>query len=263
MSNEELVSRIQNGENEHIEPLWWAVERFIRSRAGYVASVLSARYGVTFDDLYNSGFIAMIKAVETYKADAGMNFLSWLAYYLRTEFAITAGYRTKKIITLNHCASLDAPIKGADDETTLGELIADPKEYYTASNERIYNAQLREVLQEVISAIDEEQRAVIEQHYFQGVELSEIDKSNGAKKYTAKLQHDKALKSIQKKVYATSAGARLRAFVDENSSFYKHSSVAAFLSSGTSAVEKVVFERERLARQAVKDGEIKGIWLHV
>lgn len=261
MSNEEMVCRIQNGEREYIEPLWWAVERFIRSRAGYVASVLSARYGVTFDDLYNAGFIAMTKAVETYKADAGMNFISWLAYYVRTEFATTAGYRTDRVITLNRCASLDAPIKGADDETTLGELIADPKEYYTESNERIYNAQLREVLQEVISTIDEEQRAIIEQHYFQGIELTEIDERNGSAKYTAKLKHDKALKSIRKKALATAAGIRLKAFVDECISEYKHAGVAEYLSSGTSAVEKVVFERERLSQKLKRNGGIIGIWL--
>lgn len=255
MSNEELVSHIQSGSVEYIEPLWWQVERFVRSRAGAVAAVLSPRYGVTFDDLYNCGFIAMTKAVETYRAGEGMSFISWLAYYLRTEFAAAAGYRTKKVITLNRCASLDAPLPGDDDgDTTRGDLIADPTEHYAAIEGEIYNTQLREVLEDVISDIDAEQREIIEQHYFHGIELTEIDKRSGAEKYTAKRKHDKALQSVRKKVFATAAGARLRAFVNDNVNDYRRVSVAEYLHTGTSAVEKAVFERERMTHQAVREG---------
>jgi len=256
LSNEELVSHIQSGSVEYMEPLWWQVERFVKSRAGAVAAVLSPRYGVTFDDLYNCGFIAMTKAVETYRGGEGMGFISWLAYYLRTEFAAAAGYRTKKVITLNRCASLDAPLPGDDDgDTTRGDLIADPTEHYAGCEEKIYNAQLREVLEEVIADIDAEQREIIEQHYFHGIELAEIDKRSGAEKYTAKRKHDKALQSVRKKVFATAAGKRLRDFVDENTNFYRHVSKHEFLNTHTSAVEKTVFEREILAHKGADNSD--------
>lgn len=256
MSNEELVSHIQSGSVEYMEPLWWQVERFVKSRAGALAAVLSPRYGVTFDDLYNCGFIAMTKAVETYRAGEGMSFISWLAYYLRNEFAAAAGYRTKKIITLNRCASLDAPLPGDDDgDTTRGDLIADPTEHYANCEERIYSAQLRKALEDVIADIDAEQREIIEQHYFQGLELAEIDKRSGAEKYTAKRKHDKALRSVRKKVFATAAGKRLRDFVDENTNFYRHVSKHEFLNTQTSAVEKTVFERESLAHKGADNSD--------
>lgn len=63
MTNEELVLKIQSGEQDRLPELWEQVERFVASRAQRLMTLYANGYmtnngGVEFDDLYNSGYIA-------------------------------------------------------------------------------------------------------------------------------------------------------------------------------------------------------------
>ena len=46
---------------------------------------------MTVEDLYQSGYLALVDAVKSYDAGRGMSFIGWLALALRTAFAEAAG----------------------------------------------------------------------------------------------------------------------------------------------------------------------------
>lgn len=62
MSNEELVAVIQAGASERMGELWQQVERLVSWKVSRVMTALNGRGGVEFEDLYHSGYPAMVAA---------------------------------------------------------------------------------------------------------------------------------------------------------------------------------------------------------
>lgn len=93
MSNEEIVARIQAGEEDLLETLWLRVERLIKWKANRVIRALNGYGGVEFDDLVNSCYPALIDAVKTYNPCNGA-FTTWFMFYIQTAFAVITGNRT-------------------------------------------------------------------------------------------------------------------------------------------------------------------------
>lgn len=81
--------------------------------------------GVTEEDLYQSGFLALLDAVESYDHAAGMSFIGWLNLRLKNSFAEAAGYRSKKRDVLDYAEDIDAPINDADG-LSVADLLAAP-----------------------------------------------------------------------------------------------------------------------------------------
>lgn len=77
MTNEELAALIQAGERERIPELWAQVEKYVWKQANRRALSLEGYGGVTEEDLYQSGFLALLDAVESYDHAAGMSFIGW------------------------------------------------------------------------------------------------------------------------------------------------------------------------------------------
>lgn len=123
-SNEELVLRVQAGEQDLIPSLWAQVERFVRQQARRRAQFCVG--AVEFDDLYQSGFLALVAAVETFDPDRGMSFIGWMVPHLKTAFNEAAGTRSErqKLDPIHRANSLDQPVNEDGDE--LADLVADP-----------------------------------------------------------------------------------------------------------------------------------------
>lgn len=97
ITNEELVIAIQAGENRMGE-LWEQVERLVKWKAKRIMTALELKgspCGVEFDDLYQSGYPALVEAVETYDPAAGA-FSTWFMYYLQKAFAVVTGYLSRE-----------------------------------------------------------------------------------------------------------------------------------------------------------------------
>lgn len=130
MTNEELVMEIKNGHQEYIETLWLKVERLI----GYWANrwMLRVSEGINrlcdLDDLVQSGYFAVLKAIDYYNDDFGCRFSTVLIYFAYHEFALTAfGSRTKKAQSaVLDSVSIDAPPPGYDLDDALLNLLPDP-----------------------------------------------------------------------------------------------------------------------------------------
>ena len=65
-TNEELAVMIQNGERDKLPELWDQVKRFVRLKAMRRSRSLDGFGGVTWEDLYQSGYIALVAAADSY-----------------------------------------------------------------------------------------------------------------------------------------------------------------------------------------------------
>lgn len=172
MSNEELVVLIQNGERDHLPELWTRVERFVAKQANRRLVLSGGLGGVEFGDLYNAGYLALAAAVDTYDPLAGMSFIGWLAFHLKSAFAEAGGYRSRKQARdpIHRAGSLDAPAGEEEDGATLGELVPDP-----AAEMAIQDVDRREdlrrlhaALEAAIAALPPDLRTVIRGRYYRG-----------------------------------------------------------------------------------------------
>lgn len=76
-TNEELVLTIQAGDRDRLPELWKQVERFARMMARRRVKLAGELGGATLQDLYQSGYIALVKAAETWSPEPGFKFLTW------------------------------------------------------------------------------------------------------------------------------------------------------------------------------------------
>lgn len=111
MSNEELVADIQAGAVERMGELWEQVDGLVKWKAKQVMTALNGRCGVDFDDLHQSGYPALVAAVDSYNPEIRA-FSTWFMYHLKRAFSEATGYRTKsgRNEPLNHSISLDTPL---------------------------------------------------------------------------------------------------------------------------------------------------------
>ena len=126
MTNEELVALIQAGERDRLPELWEQVERFVALQANRLLHAMgdrAAAHGLEYNDLYNSGYIALVAAADSYKPEADMQFIGWFAFYLKTAFAEAGGWRGRKQNPLNNSTSMDKPVGEEDDGGTVLSLI--------------------------------------------------------------------------------------------------------------------------------------------
>lgn len=184
MTNEELVALIQAGERDKLPELWEQVERFVAWKASKLLTVMGDRiysYGVEFNDLYNSGYFALVDAVESYKPESGNKFTTWLAFHLKNTFAKTGGWygktgdRQKALDPLNKesTRSMDAPVKGGADDgdkAAFCDLIADPRalQALRAVDEGIFVAQRRQAVQQALEQLPVEERLAVKAYYYEG-----------------------------------------------------------------------------------------------
>lgn len=78
-TNEQLVARIQAGENEaeNMLQLW-------RQNKGFIAAVARKYTSLAeMEDLEQEGYIGLCEAVRHYEPDKGMKFISYAAFWIR------------------------------------------------------------------------------------------------------------------------------------------------------------------------------------
>ena len=262
MSNEELVAAIQAGAPERMGELWEQVAGLVKWKANRMMTALSLGgnpRGVEFDDLYQSGYPAMVKAVETYDPAAGA-FSTWFGYYLKTAFAECTGCRTKKGFRepLDNALSIDKPITDETDSSLLGDFIPDKRATATmeAVEDKVWREQLCEAVDTAMLRIPEEQREVLRLRFWDNLTLEEVGQRKGFGKEYARQLENKGIRQLRQPRNA----CHLKPFYDFN--FYCHSSLGAFQQTGMSIQERyLVIEEERKEREAEKrrqeDEELK------
>lgn len=253
MSNEELVAVIQSGATERVRELWEQVERLVKWKANQIMTALDLRgspCGVEFDDLVQSGYLAMVAAVDSYRPDKGA-FTTWLIYHLKTAFAEATGYRTKsgQNEPLNNSFSLDKTIDDEADGATFGEFIPDPKAtaIILSIEERLWREQLHEALEAALAELPEQSADVLRLRHYQGLSLADVGEIRGTTAERIRQMENKAIRQLRK----PSIACHLRPFYDFD--FYCGSGLGSFQRTGMSIQERyLVLEenaRERETRR--------------
>lgn len=243
-TNEEIVSAIQAGNRDAIPLLYQQCYGFIRQHALRWARAWSRRTDFDCDDLTQCGYIALCEAVKGYQAERGSNFLGYLLFYLKKEFAKCAGCRTKAqaAAPLNHAISLDAPAyKDAEGCTTIGDTIPADETGFEAVEDAIYREQVAGFVRAAVSDLPERQRMAIEAYYLDGKTYSDTGKALGISGTRAEQIAADGLNKLRTGVHAPTLSELL--WGDRN--FYKHTGLTVWKETGCSVQEWQVLWKER------------------
>lgn len=197
MTNEELAALARGGDCLALLKLWGQVQRMIYKQAARWAAYGNG--GATVEDLTQAGFIAVLRAVDSYDQTKA-KFSTYLFQYLRSEFSTAAGQHTARarLDPLQNAISLDAPLMD-DEDTTLGDFIQDPtaEAEIMAVDERDRRARLRAELETVLSSLPDEEQRTIRARYYQGKTLDAIATAEGISKATASRWEQAALRRLR------------------------------------------------------------------
>ena len=244
MTNEELVAEIQAGNREQLCDLWSQVERFVSMQAGRRARQLNGLCGVTEEDLYQTGFLAMVDAAERYNPDAGMSFIGFLGLRLRSYFAEAAGHSTSRRDALNFSVGLEEPVPGADD-LSLADMVEDTSAAadFEDVERKIWLEQLHAALDRALDQIPEEQADTLRRRFYDNKTLSQIGEEVGVGAETVRKRECKGLRSIR----SWKVSRELEQFIEMNTPYYTGTGLASFRHHG-SQPERLVILREKLRK---------------
>jgi len=243
-----LVAAIQTGEQDKLSDLWDLVKRFVAKMANTRLYVLGDSSCVEFEDLYNSGFLALVNAANGYDFNAGRSFISYRALHLRNVFNEAAGTRgyKRKMDPLHKAISLYAHVAGDEENITIEDTIADLQDHYTEAEERIYTEQLRFALEKAINELPLQQQAVLRAYFFEGEDFEAIGNDVGMSASCTRRISQNALQRLRCK----SISNELQTYLEDRTDYYEKVGVKEFQHTGTSAVEKLVLRREHLIELA-------------
>ena len=157
MNNEELAAMAQAGDREALLKLWTQVRRMVYQQAMRWAGV----GGTTLEDLEQAGFIAVLRAVDTYDPTKA-KFSTYLFRRLRAELSAATGYSSKTswFDPLQSAVSLDAPLTDEED-ATLADFIPDP-----AAAAEMGNAEVRIGVAAILAELPEDQQRAVRGKYW-------------------------------------------------------------------------------------------------
>lgn len=174
MSNEQLVVMIKGGERDRLMELWQQVRRMALKEAVRWAAYRSN--GVELEDLEQAGFIALMRAVDTFDATAGARFSTWYYPIVKDEFQRATGRRTEKQRRdpLDAAVSLDVPITEDSDNISLGDTIPDPaaEAAMLDVDHRENLRRLHAALEAAIATLPFDLQAAIRGRYYRGEVVS-------------------------------------------------------------------------------------------
>lgn len=231
--NEELVKLIQAGQRDALHMLWAQVERFAARKARQYIT-LTGSPEAELDDLYDSAYIALVYAAETYDLGQEKTFIGWFALTLKTAFARATNRRSHKqaMDPLHRSGSLDAPLGYDENDLMLGDMVEDP--HAAAAFEivagKIWGDSLKASWKRPWKRSPPELAETVRDKYY-------LDRAVDIKAHSVTMR---ALQHPQ-------ISSELRRFIEARTDYYHHVGVEQFLQTGTSAVEAAVFKREQLA----------------
>lgn len=242
MSNEEIVSLIQAGHTELFADLWTQIERLVRWKAKRIISAIGSRTGAEFDDLYQSGYLAMVAAVNTYNPDSG-KFAGWFMLHLRTAFADATGIRSQKQAKdpIHSALSLEYPLSADSDADLLLEVIPDPTSEIPMQGveERIYQQQLRNALEMALDKLPDKQRDTLRKKYLEGIPVEQIAIETGTTRQAIWQNEKNGLRQLRHPANAK----LLRPFYDFD--YYGLSGLSVFKNTGMSVQERYLIDQEK------------------
>lgn len=192
MSNEELALQIRAGKRDRLMELWAQVRRFALQQAH--RWVYLGRGGVTLEDLEQSAFLALLDALEGWRAEAGQ-FLTWYGLRLKAAFTEATGQRTQRdrLDPLDRALSLEAPVGDEDDTLTLADVIPDPQ----AAEALEGVGEVWDTLHRAVEGLPEGQREEIRRRYWMNQTTAEISVATGVPEKEVRKLEAAALRALR------------------------------------------------------------------
>lgn len=199
MTNEELVVLIQQGDDGLLPQLWEQVRKFVVMIARRYFNKLEYKNGCELDDLIQSGYIALVAAIQYFKPEKEFKFLTYLNLTLINAFRETLGIRTSKRDWLNYSDSLDREIRKDTDITlldTIGDLMPGEANLEELVVEDVWNQELRAALDVAMTVLTKKQYELLTMHYYFGLSLTKIAEIRECSIQSIGQQHRDALDRI-------------------------------------------------------------------
>lgn len=169
MSNEELVQLYQNGDNK-------ALEKLIQANTGIIKKIAIKYNGINreleFDDLFQNGVLGLIAAAKKYKFDIEKKakFITYAVFYIDRYIHRSVNGGSSKDIGNNKlyssCTSLNITTGEEGETRELGEFIEDIEYGYDNIEEKLFIANLRKELENLMQTHNTlEQREILKFKY--------------------------------------------------------------------------------------------------
>ncbi len=162
-----IAVSVQSGDGD-VLALWGMCRRYAMQQATRWLRAFESSGGVELDDLEQSAFIGLLKAVQTWKPESGA-FSTWYTIQLKAVFVEAYGTRTKRTREdpLNkYHLSLDTPLdENEDGSFTIADIL--PDERAEAEFEDIEQRDCQQAVQAALAQLPNAQReAIIGEFWF-------------------------------------------------------------------------------------------------
>ncbi len=171
MTNEELVVEIQNGHTEYLLQLWEQVQKFVRMQAGKYLCSLGDNPPVELDELYDSGYLALLSSVRLFSPDKGFTFLTYYNLALKTYFRRTAGIKVND--PLRAAVSLSTPTTD-DGDCTIEDSIADDIDIVEEVSRKMSLRELHNALEISLATLEPYEERIIRLKYYNNMSTARI-----------------------------------------------------------------------------------------
>lgn len=250
MTNEELCKAYQNGDTEALYPLW-------EQNKGVIALHMRKLYnrnreraismGVEVADLEQSAYFAVMNAAKGYHEECGNKFTTYLAYHLMSVFCEALGIRTKRgwMEPIAKAQRFEELVPGSE-EITIGEIIPDESAAlaFEEAQDRVYNEELHEALEEAMQAISAQEAAILRGRYYEGQTQSQLAEAIGVSRSRINQLEKTALRDMKNQ------HGRLREFANDfiSNRAYGHSGFEAWKNGG-SIQERIIEQLEKYLKE--------------
>lgn len=207
---------------------------------------------VSIEDLTQEGFIALVRAADTFDESAGKTWAGWATWHIRREYERALGLRERRFRRAHTGAvSLDQPINGGEaDGTTVGDTLADTS-LPDADEDLLLNELRQDVREALLRLEDGRQRRALQLCQLEGRSVHEAARAMGTTSRQVQRLCERADANLAR-------DRKLRAWVglDERTRFHAHKGVRAFNIDWTSVTEGAAMWRieEQKRMEAGKRG---------
>lgn len=162
------------------------------------------------EDLIQEGFIAFLRAAETYQRGGRMTFLGWLDLHLKTAFNEALGVRRVRDYRepLQWAVSLSQPI-GEPGGDTLADVLPWFDTGLEEAEREIWGEQLHAAMVDALAELPADWRRILDLRYWQGQRTKQIAAEEGISHQAIADKTARALKRLRK----MDTAGRLREFV--------------------------------------------------
>jgi RNA polymerase primary sigma factor len=192
-----LSARVLKGDERALNKLIEANLRFV--------VVIARQYqgkGLSMEDLVSEGNMGLMKAASKYDATRGLRFVNYAVVFIRRQIekALDKESAEQRVDSMRdgQTRSVDAPLGSKANVSLLSVLVnADSP----MADQRVYDANLAEAIEQALTELNERERAVINAYFGIGEErmtMAEIGEQMGLKRERVRQIRDRATRRMRK-----------------------------------------------------------------